>query len=514
MGFQQGLSGLNAASRNLDVIGHNIANANTTGMKAGRAEFAEVMAASIGASRSGNIGIGVDVATVSQQFTQGNLTITNNDLDVGINGAGFFVLRREDGSRVYTRSGEFKLDAQGYIVSNDGSRVQGYPTDPDTAMPTSVTLQDLRMPTIAPIPGNQTTTITATNFNLDSTAPVWNSQIPNTPLATYGTAITLYDSQGNEIPQQLYFRKIAPNVWQVYTDATSDATANTSQVAILEFNTDGSLRETYIDDTLAANNPPTADLTIVSWGDLGNGAAPPLATEAFTLNGVTVAAGDDLDAAFGALPFTMVGVDLTTIENDVLGRTAYAVDPGTLDANGAVAGSGAAAAGALPQIEVVLPPTAGVTTIGLGGSGLISVDLANITQQNLRFSPGDLSQDGYPPGELVGLTIEESGVITARFSNGETQARGMIALANFRNVQGLSPTGSGQWVETYSSGAPTFAGPTVGNLGGLRAGALEESNVDLTKELVAMMAAQRTYQANAQTIKAQDQILTTIVNMR
>lgn len=168
----------------------------------------------------------------------------------------------------------------------------------------------------------------------------------------------------------------------------------------------------------------------------------------------------------------------------------------------------------LPQINVTLPPSPNVTTIGLNGTGLISLDLSGIAQHNARFTAGDLDQDGYEPGDMVGLKIEDNGVITARFSNGETQAYGQLALANFRNVQGLSPTGNGEFIETQSSGQPVFGGPTEGNLGKLRSGALEESNVDLTRELVNMMTAQRTYQANAQTIKTQDQVMQTLVNMR
>ena len=92
MGFQQGLSGLNASSKNLEVIGNNIANANTFGAKASRAEFADVYANAIGGS-SNAVGIGVSVAAVAQQFTQGNITGTDNPLDIAINGGGFFQVR-------------------------------------------------------------------------------------------------------------------------------------------------------------------------------------------------------------------------------------------------------------------------------------------------------------------------------------------------------------------------------------------------------------------------------------
>ena len=130
MSFQQGLSGLNAASKNLDVIGHNIANSNTVGFKASRAEFAEMVASAIGSSGGTNAGIGVEVGAVSQQFTQGNLTITGNSLDVAINGNGFFTLTLPDGTPAYTRSGNFKLDKEGNMITNDNANVMGYPAEP------------------------------------------------------------------------------------------------------------------------------------------------------------------------------------------------------------------------------------------------------------------------------------------------------------------------------------------------------------------------------------------------
>ena len=133
MSFQQALSGLNAASRSLDVIGHNIANAGTTGMKSSRAEFAEIYASSAGAIGGTNVGLGVGVADVSQQFSQGSLSITGNDLDVAINGNGFFQIQMPDGTVAYTRDGSFKTDANGQLVTNNGYLVApGLTVPPNT----------------------------------------------------------------------------------------------------------------------------------------------------------------------------------------------------------------------------------------------------------------------------------------------------------------------------------------------------------------------------------------------
>jgi flagellar hook protein FlgE len=115
---------------------------------------------------------------------------------------------------------------------------------------------------------------------------------------------------------------------------------------------------------------------------------------------------------------------------------------------------------------------------------------------------------------LTGVLFENNGIITVRYSNGESRPAGQIEIANFRNPQGLQPLGDNQWARTNASGDATVGVPGEGNLGALQSGELEESNIDLTGELVNMIVAQRIYQANAQTIKTQDQVLQTLVNLR
>ena len=123
MSFQQGLSGLNAASKNLEVIGNNVANANTFGAKASRAEFGDMYASAL--AGSGNaIGIGVNLQAVTQQFSQGNITTTANAMDLAINGSGFFEVRT-NGQTQYTRNGQFQINKDGYIVTNQGAQLLG-----------------------------------------------------------------------------------------------------------------------------------------------------------------------------------------------------------------------------------------------------------------------------------------------------------------------------------------------------------------------------------------------------
>lgn len=424
MSFQTGLSGLNASSRSLDVIGNNIANANTAGMKSSRAEFSDLVASSIGVGGGGSAGIGVEVSTVSQQFSQGSINVTGNDLDVAINGGGFFQLTLPDGSPAYTRAGTFKLDKVGNIVTNTGANLMGYPTDA-AGKATSTTIQALQLPTSAPI-GAQPTKAISAEFNLDARAPL-AATVPVTPRTTYGTSLTVFDSQGATVPASLYFERVAstgvaPNVtdnWNVYNVASGGAAP----------------------DALV---PPTP--------------------------GVAGTPGFQFQMQFNA--------------NGVLTSPVTA-----------------------PTLTIATPSAVTPDIVA-------TFDISKVTQFGASFAVSNLTQDGYAPGELVGLKIGDNGVVTARYSNGQTQANGQIALADFRNVQGLTPTGGGNWMETNASGLPVQGSPGVGKFGGLRSGALEESNVDLTAELVNMMTAQRAYQANAQTIKTQDQIMSTLVNLR
>ena len=154
---------------------------------------------------------------------------------------------------------------------------------------------------------------------------------------------------------------------------------------------------------------------------------------------------------------------------------------------------------------------AGATTVPIAG---VALTLSGATEYGTQFGVTDLSQDGYAAGQLIGVQIGSNGVIDARYSNGQTKPAGQLEIATFRSPQGLQPMGGNGWVQSAASGGPIVGVPGSGNLGVLQAGALEESNVDLTAELVNMITAQRSYQANAQTIKTQDQILQTIVNLR
>lgn len=246
MAFQQGLSGLNAAARNLDTIGHNVANANTVGFKASRTEFADVYATTIYGVASTSPGIGVEVGAIAQQFAQGALTTTSNSLDLGINGGGFFRMS-DNGSVTYTREGQFKLDKSGYIVNGAGMKLTGYPVDANGVV-TNGTAQELKLNS-ADVPPKATKNATV-RVNVDArkaTADV-NKPFSLNDASTYdgGTSVSVFDSLGREHVMALYFRKTGENTWSVHGTADGNLLAPTGGAAgaslgTLSFTSDGKL---------------------------------------------------------------------------------------------------------------------------------------------------------------------------------------------------------------------------------------------------------------------------------
>lgn len=429
MGFHHGLSGLNASSKSLDVIGHNIANSNTVGFKSSRAEFNEMVASAMGASSNNNTGIGVSVAAVSQQFTQGVITPSANGLDMAINGDGFFVVNTPSGT-AYTRNGAFQLNKAGEMVTVNGDKVQGYKIDPDTGVRASVTLTDLVFPTGAPIAAKQTSKVTAT-LNLD--ARVDQTATPAPARASYGTSLEVFDQQGMATPLSMYFEKTGGNTWAVY-------------------------------DSLNPAANPIGQLTFDATGKL-QGVA--------TFSGATDPAGNDPgDAGYIPQFNPPAGTTLTT--------TVATTNPNAPNP----------------------------------GSWPVDIDLSGVSQLGSSFSVARLTQDGYASGELTAVNVAADGTLMASYSNGITRPEAQVALARFTNAQGLQPSGNNNWIQSNDSGPAIVGTADSGSFGTIQGSALEESNVDLTAQLVNMMTAQRAYQANAQTIKTQDQVFSTLVNLR
>ena len=160
---------------------------------------------------------------------------------------------------------------------------------------------------------------------------------------------------------------------------------------------------------------------------------------------------------------------------------------------------------------ITLPPF----SPGTGGSTLdVQIDVSSISQYNSIFGVNQIIQDGFANGRLNDISIDPNGTIQGRYSNGQSQRMGQVVLTNFANQEGLQQVNGTSWKESFSSGSALIGQPGSSSLGSIRSGALEESNVDITRELVAMIGAQRSFQANAQVISTIDTITQTVINMR
>ncbi len=410
MSFQQGLSGLNASSQALDTIGNNIANAGTVGYKMSTTQFADVFAASIAGAGTAPIGLGAKVAGIAQQFTQGNISATNNPLDVAINGGGFFRLQSASGDTVYSRNGQFQLDKDGYIVNASGQKLTGYGVSGNLGplQLFSTTSSSDALPNATGAGGGLGV---QASLNLDSreTVPTTAFTIADATSYNKSTAVTVYDSLGNSHVMSLYFRKTATaGNWDLYTN-------------------------------------------------LDGGAAVGPTTLTFDSSGKLIA----------------------------------------------------------PVGGIVTPAPSFAITTGAVTPLTFPLNLTGSTQFGATFTVNSMTQDGYASGKLSKFTIGADGVILGSYTNGVSRSLGQVLLASFRNAQGLQPLGNNNWAATSVSGAEMTGTPgSSGQYGPMQSSALEDSNVDLTAELVDMITQQRNYQANAQSIKTQDAIMQTLVNLR
>ena len=402
MSFNIGLSGMRAASKDLNVTGNNIANAGTAGFKQSRAEFSDVYAASVMGTGKNPVGSGVLLSNISQQFNQGNINYTQNALDLAINGNGFFEVSN-GGALSYTRAGYFGTDKDGSLVDNFGYNLRGYSATDGVL---GKDLQNLKIQMTSQEPKATTKIEQAFNLNSSDNPPAVSPFDPLDP-SSYNASTTtrVYDSLGNSHTLNQYFVK----------------------------------------DTAAANG----------W------------TMHSSLDGGVPSAGVPLS-------FDSSGRSITPSEIDY---------SWTLN-NGAVS-----------------PAT-------------FKLDMRNATQYASPFAVNSVSQDGYTTGDLAGLEIGDDGKVFARYTNGQSKVQGQVVLANFANVQGLTPVGKTQWVQSLESGEPVRNPPGTGTLGALQSGALEDSNVELSDQLVNLIVAQRNYQANAKTIETESAITQTIINLR
>jgi flagellar hook protein FlgE len=569
MSFQQGLSGLNASSKHLDTIGNNVANASTVGFKQSQTQFADMFAASLSGSGIAQIGTGTRVAAVAQLFTQGNITNTNNPLDTAISGQGFFRMTDAAGAVMYSRNGQFQLDKNGFLVNNQGHIVSGYLPNAAgviaAAAPVPLQINPADLPP-------KMTTIATVGANLDSRALVPTTAVFNPADPTSynnSTSLSIYDSLGGSHVGTMYFQRlpVVPTTSAAVIPAAATSVTVASSAGLAVGNTitipgagaagaaTTSTLATLVGATTAtlgsvAGLPIGSNITIAGnpgvvtiTGIAGNVVTFAPATTVATAAGAAVTSTLPLTAtisgiAGNVLTFspatttatqanatiasnapspswnTYLTVDGVSVPAPVPPATAAPLTTLNFDALGKLVSTTPATTPVGTMVTAPLFPLSTTVSTTQTLSFSFGSPTAGTTQYGGNFGVNTLTQDGYTSGRLNSTSTSADGTILGRYSNGQSRAMGQILLSNFTNPQGLQPVGNNEWVETATSGGPLMGTPGSSRLGVLQSSATEDSNVDLTAELVNMITAQRTYQANAQTIKTQDQLLQTIVSLR
>ncbi|WP_270689705.1 flagellar hook protein FlgE [Aeromonas sp. D3] len=442
MSFNNALSGVNAAQKDLNVTANNIANVNTMGFKESRAEFADVYANSIFVNAKTQVGNGVATGAVAQQFHQGALQFTNNALDLAIQGNGFFVT--SDGltnlDRTYTRAGAFKLNENSYMVNNQGHYLQGYEINTD-GTPKAVSInatKPIQIPDRAGEP--KMTELVEASFNLSiesKTTPTAPAAFDPTNSATFAhsTSVTIYDSLGAPHVITKYFVRhedplvpgtpMTPGTWSMY---------------------------------MYEGNKPI---------DIASGAPSPG-------------------------PGIPTGVQMTFTSGGKLDTT---IPPA-------------------PIKTVTLGTAAGIINNGADPTQELEIRLSDVTQYNSPFNVTKLTQDGATVGNLTKVEITPDGIVSATYSNATTLKVAMVALAKFANSQGLTQVGDTSWRQSLLSGDALPGTPNSGTLGSIKSSAVEQSNVDLTSQLVNLITAQRNFQANSRSLEVNSSLQQTILQIR
>lgn len=471
MSFEIARSGINAVSGSLETISQNIANAGTMGFKSSRANFSAMYA--------GTRANGAELSSVSQSIGRsGGLFNTGRGMDAMIQGRGFFAVRDGKGEEVYTRVGIFEVDKDGYVVDALGRRAQGYAAVLDAAgKPVAGggvgALGDLKLRT-GQIGAQASDKLTYNgNLSADWQAKVLASFDKNDP-STYNASMTsvIHDSLGSKHSVDQYFVKTG---------------ANTVEVAY------------SMDGTLLPSGSVTVDnaaWAVVSTDD-GTGAPagvtvtpnPPVVgqpqTYTWTYAGGAPATADTVTLGFGSKGQLQTVNGVPVQPRPYPTPADWTVKP--------------------PAIDVALgtPPSADPITLDVDYAGLTQFAGDSITLAN--------SANGYGAGILTGTMIAEDGSVMATYSNGLSYAVGTLALVTFANEDALVAVSDTSWTASGGSGTPLYQRPGTGMAGTLAAGSLEQSNVDMTSELVNLMSAQRNYQANSKVLSAQNEMMQTLM---
>ena len=561
-----GLSGLEANSERLNVVGNNIANANTVAFKSSRALFTpqfyitesggNAPTADTGGTNPSQSGLGTQVSAIEKDFSAGSIQLTGKSTDMALDGPGFFVVQGANQS--FTRDGSFTLDSTNNLVTATGQFVQGYGVDA-SANVVPGKLQNIKIPLGASSTAQATQAMTMTG-NLDaagsvaSGASVLNSQLltrvsggspPSgatlltdvsdasasaTPLFAVGQTFTLQGVKGSRsTPTQTYTVKAGSTLSDLTNFFNNGLAINTGVPADPTEPTPGATIETDATNPLAARlvidgNTGSANALTLGANSFVSGITAP-----FTFQDGTNAAGFTSNPVgesihTSAVVFDSLGkpvtVDLTAVyQKSTSTGTVWSFSAESGDSK-AASGSEIVGTGTLTfdSNGKLVSSTGNNLTIDRSGTGAkspfgVKVDFSGMTALASSASTMVMSkQDGSPLGSLSSFSVGTDGTITGAYSNGLTRTLGQVAIATFNNDQGLVDQGENLYQASANSGTPVISAPLALGAGALRSGALEQSNVDLSTEFVNMIVASTGFSASSKVITTSNQLLTDLLN--
>jgi flagellar hook protein FlgE len=553
------LNGLALNETEINVLGNNISNAGTTGFKESNVAFATQLAntlsfgsapsATDGGTNPKQIGLGAQVAAIAADFSQGSITATSSPSDLAIQGDGFFILNNGSlGGQVYTRDGNFSLDAANELTAKSGQQVLGYGVDDNFNLVTTG-LQKLTIPLGTMHLAQQTKNIQIGGA-LSPLGTIATQGTLQTGAAMTDTGTTLAATGGTLLSNlALTSAPLTPlfNVGDVLNFApTKGGVTQTGKSLTITGATTVADLENFINDTLGLQTggsvPVDADaipvgVTLNGSGQLvikgtrgtvndfdipigamtvNNSAIPisftPSATRA---NGESTTTNFTIYDSLG----TPLNVRMSAyLESQGPNKTTYRYTLESDDQNGQAVAIGNGTVDFDNQGKVSSPPTAQFSlaprTPAATNPMLVTLDLSQLSGITASGSTLNLThQDGTSPGTLTSYIIDEKGIVNGAFDNGIVRTLGQIVLARFPNPQGLLQVGDNNFSEGIASGLPQLSTPGTFGAGTLRAGALEQSNTDIGKNLVNLIVASTNYQGNARVISSVDQLVNVLLTL-
>jgi len=569
--FSTSLSGVEAASQDLAVISNNLANLDTTGYKDQAANFQDFFYQMLGSDGAGDptqIGAGSVIESVISAFTQGTISSTGVPTDMAIQGNGFFVTQ-DGASTLYTRAGDFSQNNAGYLVTDTGAYVMGYPAVNGVISP-SQTLAPIQIAN-GQICAPQATSNIELTMNLDASAtPATTSSTGGTgstgstgssgSVTGNGTAATgTLTITGNAMAGQTvtiggttytFETTLGNSPDEVQIDPNSAANTLTNLADAI--NGTGTSGTNYSSDTsgvssvTATAGSTTLTLTASQTGTTGNSistsstwgsfggtalAGGTAATSSNSSTGTSSSGSSDNTFSEPVVVYDSLGNSHTlTFTFTMTAKNTWSYKITIPDADVGGTGSPVSVGSGTLQFDAngnLISPASnvtGLTVTGLadGASNLnLTWQLFNptsntpyITQVAGQSTVSSVDQDGYTSGSLQSFSINSDGTIQGAFSNGQTLTLGQVALATFQNDQGLELNGGNTFLATPAAGTASIGAPDSGGRGTIVGQSLEASNVDMTTELANLIVAERDYQSNARAISTADQMLNYVLTMQ